>query len=429
MNILLIFLVLLVLLTSNIRIYLAVFASILVYFFFEIQNNPYLPWGTAIQQVISPAANVNLLAIPFFMLLGSLMNYTGISSRLLTIAEMLVGKFIGGLAQANILLSTMMGGLSASNLADSAMLTKMLVPEMERQGYNRGFAGGVTAASSLITPIIPPGIALILYGLIADVSIKQMFLAGIIPGLLCMIILMFATYYVSKKHGYKPTRKHFPKIPEFGKAMWDALPAFILIISIIGGIRFGLFTATEAGAFAVVFAIITGLFIYKEMKPSHIFSSFSETVQSTAAVMIVIMTCSALGWILKNERTADSMTQFILSITSNKWIFLAVINIALLMMGTIMEGNALMLIIVPLLKPVLLQMGIDPVHFGIIVILNLSIGTLTPPIGTVMLLVCRIGRIDVWEFLKSSWILYVALVFALFLITYIPSLSLFLPAL
>ncbi len=427
MNIIIIFLILLVLLTTNIRIYLAVFAAVIFYFFIETQSNPYLPWGTAIQQVISPASNVNLLAIPFFMLLGTLMNHTGISSRLLIVAEMLVGKFIGGLAQANILLSTMMGGLSASNLADSAMLTKMLVPEMERQGYNRAFAGGVTAASSLITPIIPPGIALILYGLIADVSIKKMFLAGIVPGVLCMVVLMIATYHVSKKHGYKPTREHFPKAPVLFKGLFNALPAFILIFSIIGGIRFGWFTATEAGAFAVIFSIVIGLFVYREMKLKDITSSLISTAQSTAAVMIVIMTCSALGWVLKNERVAHSMTAFILSITENKWVFLAIINIALLIMGTVMEGNALMLILVPLLKPVLITMGIDPVHFGIIIILNLSIGTLTPPIGTVMLLVCRLGKIDVLDFLKQSWILYLALVVSLIIVTYIPSLSLFLP--
>lgn len=404
-------------------IFLAVMAGVLGYFYL----NGAIPFNIAVQRIIGTSQNVSLLAIPFFIMLGTVLNYTGITRRMLNLAALVTGRFTGGLAQANVVLSTLMGGLSASNLADSAMLTKMLVPEMTRLGYGRAFSAAVTASGALITPIIPPGIALIIYGFVADVSIGKMFMAGIIPGILCACMLLITVYIVSKKRGYKPMRTQKLQRGEGLKAVRDALPAFFLIFLIIGGIRIGIFTPTEAGAIGVLFAIIIGMFVYREMKIIQLFDCLLETVRATAGVMLIIMACSALAWVFSWEQTAQTMAAVITSFTSNKYLFLAMINVIFLILGMFMEGNALLIVLIPILKPTVVALGIDPVHFGLVVILNLAIGCLTPPVGTVMLLVTGLSGTNVSDFIKECMPFYFALLISLLLITFVPAISLFLP--
>ncbi|TQS73067.1 TRAP transporter large permease [Rhodobacteraceae bacterium] len=404
----------------NMRIYLAMFAAILCYFVFFAQ----IPMQIAVQRLIAPTQNTSLLAIPFFILLGSLLGATGIASRLLKVADLMVGRLTGGLGHTNVMLSTLMGGLSASNLADAAMMCRMLVPDMVKQGYSRGTAAAITAASSLITPILPPGIALIIYGLVADVSIGKMFLAGILPGLLCAALLIGAVYLVAKRDGYKPSRTTRPSAQETGTTLLGAWPALLLIVVIIGGIRFGVFTPTEAGAVATVVTIIIGLFVYREMKVSDLTDAFSQTARQTAAVLLVIMMSSALAWIFSLERAGVSLAEWIMTLTENPWVFLAIINILLLVLGMFIEGNALLIILVPLLKPVVEQLGIDPVHFGIVMILNLALGTLTPPVGTVMLLVCNLTKTSFSEFVREGWPFMLALLLGLAIVTFVPAVSL-----
>ncbi|EEX0352792.1 TRAP transporter large permease, partial [Escherichia coli] len=250
----------------NIRVYLAMFIGIIAYFLFFSS----VPIEIAVQRLIAPTQSPSLLAIPFFILLGTLMSYTGIAERILHIANVLVGKMRGGLGVANILVSTMMGGVSASNLADAAMLSRMMVPEMERKGYNRAFAAAITAGGSLVTPIIPPGIALIIYGLVADVSIGKMFIAGLVPGLLCAVVLMFTVYLVARKTNAKPSRESWPTGKEVVFSLGQAWPALFLIFAVVGGIRANIFTPTEAGAAAVLIVLAIGFFIYREMRISHV---------------------------------------------------------------------------------------------------------------------------------------------------------------
>ncbi|WP_105268890.1 TRAP transporter large permease [Escherichia sp. MOD1-EC6163] len=393
----------------NIRVYLAMFIGIIAYFLFFSS----VPIEIAVQRLIAPTQSPSLLAIPFFILLGTLMSYTGIAERILQIANVLVGKMRGGLGVANILVSTMMGGVSASNLADAAMLSRMMVPEMERKGYNRAFAAAITAGGSLVTPIIPPGIALIIYGLVADVSIGKMFIAGLVPGLLCAVVLMFTVYLVARRTNAKPSRESWPTGKEVVFSLGQAWPALFLIFAVVGGIRANIFTPTEAGAAAVLIVLAIGFFIYREMKVSHVVKALGETARATASVMLVIMASVAVA-------------NFVTSLTENKYMFLLIINVLLLTLGMFLEGNAILLILVPLLKPVVEHFGIDPVHFGIIMIFNLSIGAFTPPVGTVMLLVCNITQVSVGNFFKQSLPLLVALLLMLLLVTYIPAISLFL---
>ncbi len=409
-----------VLFALNMRIYLAMFAAILVYFLFF--SN--LPLAIAVQRIVAPTQNSSLLAIPFFILLGTLLGATAVARRLLALADLLVGRIRGGMGHTNVMLSTLMGGISASNLADAAMATRMIVPQMIRQGYSRGAASAITACGSLITPIIPPGIALIIYGLVADVSIGSMFMAGIVPGLLLCALLLIAVYIYARRRGIPPSRDSWPTASETRSVLFQAWPALLLVVVIVGGIRMGIFTPTEAGAIAILMTLIIGFFIYRDMKPADVGRALGDTARQTAAILLVIMTSSGLAWIFSNERAGIAMAEWITGLTTNKYAFLAAVNVLLLFLGMFIEGTALMIVLVPLLKPVLAQFGIDPVHFGIVIIVNLSIGTLTPPVGTVLLLVCNLTRATIGEFFREGWMFVAALVIALLLITYIPALSL-----
>ncbi|ALJ36855.1 TRAP transporter large permease [Azospirillum brasilense] len=415
-----IILIMLCLFALNMRLYIAIFASVLVYFVFF---SP-VPDQIAVQRLIGASQNLSLLAIPFFILLGTLMDHTGVAKRLLRVADLLVGKFTGGMALTNIMLSTLLGGVSASNLADSAMLTRMLVPEMERKGYNRAFAAAVTASGALVTPIIPPGIALIIYGLVADVSIGAMFMAGILPGIVMAAMLMVAAYIVSKRNGYPPSRDSWPTTSETTSALVGAWPVLVLLVAIIGGIRANIFTPTEAGAVAVLIVLVIGFVIYREMRVAHVVDALVGTFKATSSVMLVIMACSALAWILSLEQAAQQLATYITALTDNKYVFLLILNLLLLFLGMLIEGNAILIVMVPLLMPTVHQLGIDPIHFGIVVIVNLAVGCLTPPVGTVMLLVCNLAKVKISDFMKQSTLLFVALFVALMIVTFVPELSL-----
>ena len=407
----------------NLPVFIGVVTAILSYFYLAGDASPMI----AVQRIIGAGENTTLLAIPFFIMLGNLLNYTGITRRMLKLAEVLSGHLPGGLAQANVLLSTLMGGLSASNLADCAMLTKMLVPEMTKLGYNKAFSSAVTAAGSLITPIIPPGIALIIYGYVADVSIGKMFMAGIIPGILCCIMLMVAIYFVARRRGYKPARDHGPTVPEVVSALKEAFFALLLVLVIIGGIRLGVFTPTEAGAIAVVYVIFIGIFVYKEMTLNDIKQALLETSRSTAGIMLIIMACSAFAWLLTWEQVAQDVAAFITGFSTSPYVFLLILNVFLLILGMFIEGNAAIIVLVPLLMPTVKALGIDPIQFGVIMILNLAIGCLTPPMGTVMFISTSITGVKVTEFVKEMWPLFFALLVALAIVTFVPAVTTFLP--
>ena len=407
----------------NVPIAIGLAASTLLYFIISNQ----LPIMIVAQRMIGAVESVPLLAIPFFVTLGTLMNYSGISKRVMNFAEILTGHMIGGLAQVNVLLSTLMGGLSASNLADAAMQSKILVPEMVRFGYSKEFSAAVTAASSLITPIIPPGIGLIVYGFIANVSIGKMFMAGIIPGILMCVAQMMAVHVVSKKRGYRPTREKRASLREVFVAFKDAAWALTLVIVIIGGVRAGVFTPTEAGAIAVAYTVIIGAFVYRDLKAKDIYKAIVEAVQSTGSIMLIIMAASAFAWVLTWEGVTHNITNLVVGITPNPYVFLLVINIFLLILGMLVEGSSAMIILIPLLLPTVKALGIDLIHFGIILILNLAIGTLTPPMGTILFVTSSLTGAKIDQMVRELVPFYVVLLVSLFLVTYVPAISLFLP--
>ena len=419
-------LLLFVLYFLGIPISYALLASAIFYFTFFDAG---MPADLVLQKFISATASFPLLAIPFFVMAGSVMNYAGISKKLMQMAEVLTGHLTGGLAQVNVLLSTFMGGISGSANADAAMQSKILVPQMEKNGYSRAFSAAITASSSAISPVIPPGIVMIIYALIAQVSVVDLFIAGYVPGILMAIALMICVSMISKKRKYKPSRKSTAGFKEIAQQAKDSLWSLLLPLGIILGLRFGLFTPTEAGAMAVLASIIIGSVIYKELKLTHVKSILLDTVYGTGTVVLIIVSASVFGYYLTWERIPQDLTQALVEFTDNKYLMLAVVNVFLLAIGMVLEGGAALIIVAPLLVPVAVALGIDPIHFGMVMIVNIMIGGITPPFGSLMFTTCSVTKIPIVEFIKEVWPFIIALLAVLILITYVPGLVTFLPSL
>ncbi|MEM1484298.1 TRAP transporter large permease [Oscillospiraceae bacterium PP1C4] len=415
---------LLVLFVINVPVAYCLMISTLSYF---VCFNTGMPIQMVIQRMISGSESFPLMAVPFFILAGTIMTYSGISSHLMSFADVLTGHMRGGLGQVNVLLSALMGGVSGSGNADAAMQSKMLVPEMMRRGYDKGFSAAITAASAVITPIIPPGISLILFAFMADVSVGKMFLAGYVPGIMITAALMIAVSIISKKRGYLPSREKRASAREiwveFKKSIW----ALFLPFGLIMGMRLGMFTASEAGAMTVIYTLIVGFFIYKELDIKHIPVILKESILSTCSVMLIIVAASAFGYYMSWERIPHMLSQILIGITDNPYVMLLIINVFLLMLGMFLEGTPTLIILTPLLVPVITSLGIDPIHFGIVMVVNITIGGVTPPFGTIMFMVCSVLKLRISEFIKELWPFLFALLAVLLLITFIPPLVTFLP--
>lgn len=409
---------------SGIPIAFALFGSTLVYFGF-IDNSS--PVSLLLQKFVTSTQSFPLLAIPFFVMAGSIMNYSGISHKLLLFADVLTGHTRGGLAQSNVLLSMLMGGVSGSANADAAMESKMLVPEMEKRGYGKAFSTAITAASSAVTPVIPPGINLIVYALIASCSVGRMFAAGYLPGFVMTASLMITVHIIAKRRGFAPVRDKMPTIKEVVLQFVDSLWALLFPFGIILGLRIGLFTPSEAGAVAVLYCVIIGKFVYKELKKEHIIPIFKETVYGSSSVVLIIVAASVFGYYLNWERIPQTMTTWLLGITQNKYLMLMIFNIVLLIAGMFLEGGAVLIILTPLLAPVAVGLGVDVIHFGLICIVNIMIGGLTPPFGSMMFTCCSITGCKLEEFTKEALPFMFALIITLLFITYIPQITLVLP--
>lgn len=410
--------VMLVLLFLKVPVFISILFSASLYFI----ANPDVSNIMFAQRIIASNQSTTFLAVPFFAAAGALMNCTGVTRRIMEFCKTITGRMCGGLAQVNVLLSTLMGGLSGSNIADAAMEAKLLVPEMEKAGYSKAFSSALTATSAIITPLIPPGIAMILYGCIAQVSIGKLFMAGIGIGILLCVALMITVHFMSKKRGYMPIREQRLEKGELWKATKPAIFPLMLPIIIIGGIRIGIFTASEAGAMAIVYALILG-FCYKEMNGKQFWEAIKETCISTSSIMLIVGAASVYAWILTREQVPQKLTNVIVSAVDNKIVFLLIINVFLLILGMFIEGTASMIVLVPLLAPVARAYGIDDVQFAMIYIFNSAIGALSPPMGTLMFVTCGVTKCKTKDFIREAVPFYIVLGVCLMIITFVPAVS------
>ena len=379
------------------------------------------------QKMVAANSSFVFLAIPFFTCAGVIFNYSGITHRLMVLADMLVGHLVGGLGHVNIVLSTLMGGLSGSAIADTAMESKMLVPEMERMGYSKAYSCVVTAASACITPIIPPGIVLILYSTASNVSVASMFYAGYLPGLCIMATLMILNYAISKKRNYRPSRTERVTPRELGRALLDAVWALMVPFGIVMGLRFGAFTPTEAGAISILYAILVGAFIYKELKFAHIKAIIMESLTATAGVMFILAGAQALSAYLTWERIPMMISEAIINGIHSPYLFLLIVNILLLAIGCFFDGGAAMILLAPLLVPVAQSMGINLIHFGIVMCINLTIAGFSPPFGSQMFTTCGICNCRIEDYIRESLPYMGALVGVLLVLTFIPGIVMLVP--
>ncbi len=389
---------------------------------------PMLPAFTTVAQRIGVGLDsFSLLAIPFFVLSGELMNRGGIARRLIAFAKTLVGSLPGGLALINVIGAMLMGAIAGSALASASAMGSILGPEMEKEGYDREFGAAVNITSSTTGLLIPPSNVLIVYSLASGgASIAALFLAGYIPGILTGLLLMIVASIWAKKKGYKVGKKS--SIKDVFSTFLSAIPSLFLLVIVIGGIVTGIFTATEASAIAVLYTLILG-FVYREIDFDNLPKVILDSVSTTAVVLLLIGASMSMSWVMSFENIPQSISATLLGISDNKIIILLIINLILLFVGIFMDLTPAVLIFTPIFLPVVTKLGMDPVQFGIIMILNLSIGLCTPPVGSVLFVGVGIAKTSIEKVIKPLMPLFLAMIIALFLITYIPALSLWLPGL
>ena len=387
---------------------------------------PVLPAVTTISQRMATGLDsFALLAIPFFILSGQLMTHGGIADRLIGFAKTIVGAFPGGLALINIISAMLMGAIAGSAMASASAMGSILGPEMEKEGYAKEYGAAVNITSATIGLIIPPSNVLIVYSLASGgVSIAALFLAGYIPGILTGLFLMIVAGVWAKKHNYKTFgRSSFKQVI---KAFIIALPSLLLLFIVIGGIVGGFFTATEASAIAVLYTLILG-FVYKEIKIDDIPKILLESAKTSAVVMLLIAASMSMSWIMSYENIPQNLSDFLLNISDNKIIILLIINFLLLFVGIFMDMTPAVLIFTPIFLPVVTTLGIDPVQFGIMMVLNLCIGLCTPPVGSVLFVGIGIAKTSIEKVIRPLLPMFFAMILSLILITFIPQITLWLP--
>jgi tripartite ATP-independent transporter DctM subunit len=372
------------------------------------------------------AASLNsftLLAIPFFVLAAAAMNAGGITPRLVDLAVKLVGHLRGGLGQANVVTNTMLAGVSGSSTADASTIAKLLVPEMARRGYDRPFGSALTAAASTLANLIPPSLGLIIYAALASVSVGALFVATVVPGLLVAAALMATVWLMSVRRGYggdivRATGR------ERLSALSLAVPALILPLIIVMGVRFGVFTATEAGVIAFVYAILCGALLYRKLTVAGLVAAVREAMFDTVVIVAIIAAAAPFAWVLAYEQVPQKIALALGALVENLWMLLLAINLFLLAVGLFMEMIAALVILVPILVPLVKAAGMDPVQFGIVIILNLVIGALTPPLGVLVFTTARVGGADLGKTFRAVLPFIAAMLAVLALVSYVPAVTL-----
>ena len=386
-----------------------------------------LPLIVVVQRMFQGFNSFSLLAVPFFVLAGELMNKCGITQRLIDFSYMLVGRIPGGLAHANIAASMFFGGISGSAVADTAAIGSIMVPGMVKNGYHPGFSAAVTAASSTMGPIIPPSILMVIMGVTTGMSIGGLFMAGLVPGLMLGLGMMAYSYVVAIRDNY-PKDPNPLTVRRVLRELYNAGPALLAPAIIMGGIMFGLFTPTEAAAVAVLYALFLG-FCYRALTLKALYEVFASSVLTTAVLLLIIGTANAFAWLLASEQIPNQLAAMIQSITTNKFAILLMLNLLLLFIGMFLEGGAAIIILAPTLLNVATSVGIEPLHFGMIMVLNMAIGLLTPPLGVCLFVICGVTKLDLGYVIKSVMPFVWVEIAVLLLITYVPPLCLTIPRL
>ena len=380
----------------------------------------------AAQRVATGIDSFPLLAIPFFMLAAELMNHAGITDRIFRLAKAIVGAVPGGLGHVNVVASMLFAGMSGSAVADAGGLGKIEIKAMKEDGYDVEFAAALTAASSTIGPIIPPSISFVIYGLTAGVSIGGLFAAGLVPGLMMGGALMVMVAFYSMKRGYGRSQPF--GFGELGASFIHAFLALMTPVIIIGGILGGVFTPTEAGAFAVLYAFILGKFVYRTVRWSDVPELVMETARSSANVLFIIAASALLGWILTAEQVPIHLAESIIGFSAEPWVFLLLVNLILFGLGCFMASAPVIIMLAPVLLPSATLLGIDPLHLGVVMVLNLMIGLITPPVGLCLFVVADVAKLPVTQLARALVPFFIPLVVVLLLVTYVPQLTLALPA-
>jgi len=388
---------------------------------------PEIPFSIVVQRVITSTQNFTLLAIPLFIFAGNLMNHTGITKKLIKLSDVLTGHMYGNLAQVSVVLSTLMGGVSGSATADAAMEARILGPEMLKKGYSKGYSAAINGLSALIVATIPPSMGLIIYGSIGDVSVGRLFAAGIIPGFLMMAALMAAVSITARKRRYMPAKVKPANIKDVLIALKDSFWALIFPVILIVGIRFGIMTPSEAGAFAAVYAIFVGTVIYKELT----WESFKKTLKYSAmdigSIMLIIAISGIFGYGIVYDRITQNLAAFLTGTTQNPILLLIIIIGFLIISGMFVETTVCALLLTPILLPIVTSVGVDPVHFGIIMMTIVTMGIMTPPVGVALYTVSYIIGCSPEETAKESLPFFIAIIIVVAIIIFLPNLVLFLP--
>ncbi|MHB0869649.1 MAG: TRAP transporter large permease [Chloroflexota bacterium] len=386
---------------------------------------PHVPLQGMVQRMVGGIDTFPLLAIPFFILAGNLMNTGGITDRLVTFARALVGHITGGLSHVVVVTNMIMAGMSGSGVADAAGTGSVLIPAMKGAGYPVAFAAAIVAAAATIGPIIPPSIPFVIYGSIANVSIGRLLLAGAVPGVVMGVVLIIFGYVISRRRNYPAEER--ATCGQLSSATLHAIPPLGMPAIILGGIIGGIMTPTEAAVAGAMYAFALGFFVYRELKLDDLPRIIVESSIGTASIAIIIAAAQPFAWVLTIEQAPVKLLEVFVNANLAPWQIYLFLNIVFLILGMFMEGLAVLIMAIPVLMPLVQHAGIDPVHFGVVFTVNIMIGTITPPVGMVMYVVCALGKISVADFAREVWPFIVALLIALGIITYVPELSLWLP--
>ncbi len=377
------------------------------------------------QRITNAANSFPLLAAPFFILMGNIMNTSGVTRRIFNFANALVGWLRGGLGHANIVASMIFAGMSGSAVADAGGLGTIEIEAMKERGYDIDFSAAVTAASATVGPIIPPSLPMIIYGVLADTSVGKLFIGGIIPGLLMGLSMMLLVGWISRKRNYP--KESFPTVSSLWKAFREAFWALLAPVILFGGIVSGVFTPTEAAVVAAFYALVLGLFIYKEFQLRQLPRLILMTMETNGVVLALVMTAVLFGWNLSVADVPQTLGRALLYVSSNPIVVLLIINLFLLLVGCFMEAIAAMMILIPILLPVAIRLQIDPIQFGLIIVLNLMIGTITPPVGIVLFVTANVAKISFERVTRSTLPFLIPLLIVLFLVTLVPGITTWLP--